>query len=79
MNIAEIKDLVRSRYGAFAAAGGRQDACCSAMVQPASDYVTDRSLYRAEELALVPKGALSLSRGCGNPVGFAGQIGRAHV
>ena len=72
MNIAEIKDLVRSRYGAFAEAGGAQDACCSAMVQPACGHATELGFYRAEELALVPEGALSLSRGCGNPVGFAG-------
>ena len=72
MLISEIKDLVRTRYGAFAEAGGTQDACCSTMVQTASGSPTDLGLYNAEELALVPKGALSLSRGCGNPVGFAG-------
>ena len=71
MRVSEIKDLVRRRYGAFAEAGAAQEACCSAMVQTASGYATDLGLYSADELALVPKGALSLSRGCGNPVGFA--------
>ena len=79
MNIAGIKDLVRSRYGAFAEAGGAQNACCSAMVQPASGCATDLGLYSAEDLALVPEGALSLSRGCGNPVGFAGLDAREAV
>lgn len=31
----------------------------------------DQSLYGQAELALVPEGALNLSRGCGNPTGFA--------
>lgn len=72
MDILEIKDLVRHRYGAFADAGGAQAACCSAKGQTAFGNATDPSLYTAEQLALVPKGALSLSRGCGNPIGFAG-------
>ena len=71
MDILEIKDLVRQRYGAFADAGGAQ-ACCSAIGQTASGSTADPTLYTAEQLALVPKGALSLSRGCGNPIGFAG-------
>ena len=72
MDILEIKDLVRHRYGAFADAGGAQAACCSAIGQTASGNATDPSVYTAEQLARVPKGALSLSRGCGNPIGFAG-------
>jgi len=72
MDILEIKDLVRHRYGAFADAGGAQAACCSAIGQTASGDATDPSHYTAEQLAMVPKGALSLSRGCGNPIGFAG-------
>lgn len=31
----------------------------------------EQGLYSQEELALVPEIALSLSRGCGNPTGFA--------
>lgn len=72
MNSAEIKEVVRGRYGAFAATGGAQESCCAAMAEPASGYATDLGLYSAGELAMVPKGALSLSRGCGNPTGFAG-------
>lgn len=36
MNTAEIKDVARSRYGAFAETGEAQGACCPAMAQPAS-------------------------------------------
>ncbi len=72
MDTAEIKEVVRGRYGAFAETGGTQEACCAAMAAPASGYATELGLYNAEELALVPKGAVSLSRGCGNPTGFAG-------
>lgn len=71
MKTAEIKEVIRGRYGAFAEAGGHQEACCAAMAQPASSYATDHDFYSAEELSLVPEGAVSLSRGCGNPTGFA--------
>ena len=71
MNISEINDLVRSRYGAFADARGVPADCCSAMGQIPCGSTTDPSRYSAEELAVVPKGALRLSRGCGNPTGFA--------
>lgn len=34
-------------------------------------YAVDQGLYSQEELSLVPEIALNLSRGCGNPTGFA--------
>ncbi len=34
-------------------------------------YATDQGLYSREELSLLPEVALNLSRGCGNPTGFA--------
>ncbi len=71
MDTAAIKEVVRRRYGAFAESGGRQEACCAAMAQPASGYALDQGLYSPEELNLIPEGALNLSRGCGNPTGFA--------
>jgi SAM-dependent methyltransferase len=80
MDTAEIKELVRGRYGAFAETGGTKEACCASMAEPASGYATDLGLYSAEELTMVPEGALSLSRGCGNPTGFADlQPGEAVV
>ena len=36
-----------------------------------SSFASEHGLYSGEQLALVPDGALDLSRGCGNPTGFA--------
>lgn len=33
--------------------------------------MVDQGLYSQEELSLIPENALNLSRGCGNPTGFA--------
>lgn len=38
---------------------------------PSSGYAVQEGLYSQEELSLVPELALGLSRGCGNPTGFA--------
>lgn len=67
----EIRQEVQRRYGAFAETGGRKEACCAAAAEAASAYAVDQGLYSEDELALVPEGALDLSRGCGNPTGFA--------
>jgi len=73
MNIVETKDAVRNRYGCFAERGGHRKACCgqSAPAQPTCGYAVGEGLYGDADLALVPNGALDLSRGCGNPTGFA--------
>lgn len=71
MDATESKELVRRRYGAFAESGGGQESCCAAAAQPAPGFACDLGVYSPGELALVPKGALSLSRGCGNPTAFA--------
>jgi len=34
-------------------------------------FAVEQALYSQEELSLVPEIALNLSRGCGNPSGFA--------
>jgi arsenite methyltransferase len=71
MNIADVKkQIVRSRYGAFAKTGGHREACCAAMSEPTAGYAVGH-LYSEADLALVPDLALDLSRGCGNPTGFA--------
>ncbi len=71
MNTAEIKEEVRRRYGAFAASKSSEKACCAAMAKPVSGFATELGLYSPEELKRVPEAAVSLSRGCGNPTGFA--------
>lgn len=73
MNIVETKTAVRDRYGAFAERGGQREACCgqAAPAQPTCGYAVGEGLYSDADLARVPDGALDLSRGCGNPVGFA--------
>ncbi|WP_328996102.1 hypothetical protein OG394_15760 [Kribbella sp. NBC_01245] len=70
MGCQEIKDTVKRRYGAFAAAGGAEEACCAAMTATAG-YARKHGLYSPPELAFVPDLAINLARGCGNPAGFA--------
>ncbi|MCI0372006.1 MAG: methyltransferase domain-containing protein, partial [candidate division NC10 bacterium] len=72
MDTQEISQEVQRRYGAFAETGGHKEACCAATAEAASAYAVDQGLYSEDALALVPEGALDLSRGCGNPTGFAG-------
>src|SRR5580658_9513218 len=74
MDTAEIKDLVRARYGGIAPAAsepccGPASACCGPA--PAGDATevdvkASRMGYTAAELAAVPEGA-NLGLGCGNP------------
>ena len=73
------KDIVKSRYDACAEQG--EGAVCCAGNTPASpSFAAEHGLYSREELSLVPKIAFTLSRGCGNPAGFADlQPGEAVV
>jgi SAM-dependent methyltransferase len=62
---AEIKEMVRARYGGIAA--GTAASCCG--IDPAADK--SRNLgYSDAELAAVPDGA-NLGLGCGNPQAIA--------
>jgi SAM-dependent methyltransferase len=66
MDTAEIKEMVRARYGGIAA--GTASSCCDTALpfdKKAQDYG-----YSAEELAAVPEGA-NLGLGCGNPQAIA--------
>lgn len=63
--------MVQSRYGAFANAGGQRDGCCTTQATSTSTFALEQGLYTDDQLALVPDRALDLSRGCGNPTGFA--------
>jgi hypothetical protein len=69
MNNEGIKQLVKRRYSLFAERGGGQDSCCCPT--SATGFAAEHGLYSQEELAVIPETALSLSRGCGNPAGFA--------
>jgi arsenite methyltransferase len=71
-SVKDIRAAVRDRYGRFAADGGIAEACCASQVPAEVSFAVDHGLYGSEELACVPGAARKLSRGCGNPVGFAG-------
>ncbi len=67
-----IKDIVKGRYNACAERGTAEGAGCCAGERPASPgFAAEHGLYSQQELSLVPKTAFTLSRGCGNPTGFA--------
>jgi len=72
MDTTEITGAVLATYGSFAAAGGQSEGCCAVTTRATEPgYATGLGLYAPEELAGVPAGARALSRGCGNPTGFA--------
>ncbi len=70
MNVENIKDIVKSRYDAAAERGGGGACCCPGEAASPS-FAAEHGLYSQEELSLVPETAFNLSRGCGNPTGFA--------
>jgi len=71
---ADIKEMVRARYGDIAA--GTASSCCapsSRRSEPAASDIDDRARamgYSAEEVAAMPEGA-NLGLGCGNPQAIA--------
>lgn len=72
VNSDEIQKVVKRRYGKAAVSGGGQGCCCCATDDTISlSYATQHGLYAEEELSLIPEIARNLSRGCGNPTGFA--------
>ncbi len=71
MNVQNIKDIVKSRYDAAAERGGGGRACCCPGEAASQSFAAEHGLYSQEELSLVPETAFTLSRGCGNPTGFA--------
>ncbi|MBU2446018.1 MAG: methyltransferase domain-containing protein [Bacteroidetes bacterium] len=60
----EIKDLTKDRYGRFAGKYAEKGNPCPIRKKQV------RGLYNQEEISLVPKTALNLALGCGNPVRF---------
>jgi len=72
MRSEEIKKVVKDRYGKAAEEGGGNGCCsCATEVTANLSFATEHGLYAQEELFLVPEIARNLSRGCGNPTGFA--------
>ena len=72
MNTEEIKQTVKERYGQCVDAGGGKESCCCPSEAPKNvSFAAEHVLYSKEELSLVPDASLSLSKGCGNPTGFA--------
>ncbi len=73
MDDAQIKDMVRARYGGLAAAADASccapsSSCCGR--ESTSHDKARRMGYSAAELAAVPEGA-NLGLGCGNPQAIA--------
>jgi SAM-dependent methyltransferase len=72
VNTEEIKKVVKGRYGKAAeAASAKVSCCCSSEAISGSSFATEHGLYGQDELSLIPEIARDLSRGCGNPTGFA--------
>lgn len=67
----EVKQEVKMRYDKFAEEGGSVEGCCPVVGGSTESFALEHGLYSQEDLALIPKLAINLSRGCGNPVGFA--------
>jgi len=74
---AEIKEMVRARYGGIAAGIAFDDccapaasSCCGTTDASAADGKAREMGYSAEELAAVPEGS-NLGLGCGNPQAIA--------
>jgi arsenite methyltransferase len=72
MDEADIKEMVRARYGSIAEAAGTADccapatSCCGPSSASASEGKSRQMGYSEAELASVPEGA-NLGLGCGNP------------
>ncbi|MBU2082276.1 methyltransferase domain-containing protein [Patescibacteria group bacterium] len=67
----EIKQEVKTRYDKFAEEGGSAEGCCPLARESTESFALEHGLYSQEDLALIPKLAINLSRGCGNPTSFA--------
>ena len=74
MKTEEILQVVKGRYDKAAeVSGAATDSCCCPSAAPTSPgFAAQYGLYTPADLASVPKVAVNLSRGCGNPVSFAG-------
>jgi SAM-dependent methyltransferase len=76
MDDAQIKEMVRARYGGIAEAASAAESCCAPVASccgPTADRESKSRVmgYSDAELAAVPEGA-NLGLGCGNPQAIAG-------
>ena len=71
MKTEEIKEIVKGRYGKAAERGAKGSCCCPSGAGSGSSFATEHGLYGPDELSQVPEMARNLSKGCGNPTGFA--------
>lgn len=71
VNTQDIKQVVKGRYGKCAETGSRGSSCCAGEATASLSFAAEHGLYSQEELSLIPELARSLSKGCGNPTGFA--------
>ena len=73
MSDVEIRETVREKYGEAAkrVLEGKQAECCSSSCCGGSADSISANLYSAAEEAVVPKGAVLASLGCGNPTALA--------
>jgi SAM-dependent methyltransferase len=85
MDDAQIKEMVRARYGGIAAAAEGScctpaaSACCGPEVAETPETKARRMGYSEVELAAIPEGA-NLGLGCGNPLAIAAmQLGETVV
>jgi SAM-dependent methyltransferase len=67
----DIKDIVKARYDACAERSGGEGAVCCPIETTSPSCAAEHGVYSEEELFWVPETAMNLSRGCGNPTGFA--------
>ncbi len=67
--MSELKEYIKTRYGAAARAAS--SGCGCSCGGAAEENEITRGLYRAEELEGVPDGAALASLGCGNPTALA--------
>ena len=65
MERADIRDVVRQKYGEIAKSVTAGGACCGPSCC-SDDPVTD-NLYEADQISELPNDAISASLGCGNP------------
>ncbi len=72
MKIYEVKQVIKTRYSQCAEAGeATTTCCCPSEPSKRSGFAAEHGLYSDEELSLIPEISRTLSRGCGNPTGFA--------
>ena len=67
----EIRQIVKGRYGKAAEADAKGSCCSAGGTASSSSCAIEQGLYGQEELSQVPEMARNLSKGCGNPTGFA--------